>query len=249
MSVSTKPIAAALNVHYKVQDIAARNIANLGTPGFKRVLADVTSATDTDGGSKVQTPQIQGIKLDLSQGSLKLTNNTFDLGIKGDAFFTIDTKNGLRYTRNGAFQLDYDRILCTQQTDKNIQRNDRVLGTNGEIQIPQNAKEIVITRKGEIIVDGVKTATLRLTRFEKGSRDQLRQAGGSLYIGDNANPQDVNPGDPKAMVYQGHLEQSNVNSITELVEMIASYREYEACARSLRAIEETAGQLYAWARS
>jgi len=240
MSLNTDPISAALSVHYSVQDIAARNIANLETPGFKRVLACITSAADSDGDNVVESPQFAGIKLDLSQGSLKHTDNVFDLAVNGDGFFTIDTENGLRYTRNGTFRLDHDRILTTQ-------RGDKVLGTGGEIQIPENTISIVISRAGEILADGAALGTLRITRFQH--PDQIKQAGGSQYAGDNAGAENVSPGDPNVKVLQGYLEQSNVNSITELVEMLASFREYEACARSLRAIEETASQLYSWAQS
>jgi len=240
MSLNTQPISAALTVHYSVQDIAARNIANLETPGFKRVLARITGAVDSDGDTVVESPQFAGVQLDLSQGSLKHTGNVLDVAIKGDGFFTIDTEHGLRYTRNGTFRLDQNRILTTQ-------RGDKVLGTGGEIQIPEKSVSIVISRAGQILADGNTIGTLRITRFRR--PDQIKQAGGSEYAGENADPQAVSPGDPNAQVFQGYLERSNVNSITELVEMLASFREYEACARSLRAIEESAGQLYAWAQS
>ncbi len=243
MSLDTEAITAAMNMHFTMQEIFARNIANAETPGFKRVLANVnnSAATSTDEESTA-CPEISGIRLDLTQGSLRLTDRKLDVAIEGDGFFTIETENGLRYTRNGRFQLDHNLNLVTQQ-------GEIVKAKAGMLQMPSNYRKISISATGEVIVDDSPVGEMEIVRFE--NEDQLTQAGNSLYSADNAIPVkiDFNDPDTNPKVHQGFLESSNINPVGELVEMISSYREFEACAKSLRALEESAKLLYSWASS
>jgi len=243
MSLDTKAITSAMNMHFTMQEILARNIANAETPGFKRVLANVknNAATSPDEQSAA-CPEISGIRLDLAQGTLRLTDRKLDVAIEGDGFFTIETENGLRYTRNGRFQLDHNLNLVTQQ-------GEMVKAKVGMLQMPGNFQKISISATGEVLVDGSPVGEMEIVRFE--NEDQLTQAGHCLYSADNAMPVkiDFNDPDTNPKIRQGFLESSNINPVGELVEMIASYREFEACAKSLRALEEAAKQLYTWASS
>lgn len=243
MSLDTEAITAAMNMHFTMQEIFARNIANAETPGFKRVLANVNSSAATSSGEESTAyPEISGIRLDLTQGILRLTDRKLDVAIEGDGFFTIETENGLRYTRNGRFQLDHNLNLVTQQ-------GEIVKAKAGMLQMPSNYRKIIISATGEVIVDDSPVGEMEIVRFE--NEDQLTQAGNSLYSADNAIPVkiDFNDPDTNPKVHQGFLESSNINPVGELVEMISSYREFEACAKSLRALEESAKLLYSWASS
>jgi flagellar basal body rod protein FlgG len=243
MSSSTEAISGAMDVHFSLQEMHARNVANIDTPGFKRVLARVGTESAEAGESGSDVPGILGIQLDMAQGPLRHTSNALDLAVQGDGFFTIDSKTGLRYTRNGSFTLDANRLLITQN-------GDRVLGEgNTHIQIPENASAVRVDKFGNLTVDGQSVAKLMITRFE--NPDQLRQVGNCLYDGANATPLQGVAGDASGQfqMHQGFLEQSNVNPVGELVNMLASFREYEACARSLKSLEQTASRLYQWARS
>jgi flagellar basal-body rod protein FlgF len=242
MSSSSQAVAGAMNVHFTMQEMYAQNIANIETPGFKRVLARIGSETSDGADGATTTPGIEGIKLDMSQGALQPTSNPLDMAIKGDGFFTIQSENGTRYTRNGHFRMDANRILVNE-------RGDKVTGQSGEIQIPQGAKKISIDRSGNVLADGESLDILKIVRFEK--PEQIRQLGHCEYDGTNAGELDAFLPDKDgktAKVIQGSLERSNVSPIGELVSMLASYREYEACARSIKSLEQTATNLYRWAR-
>ena len=235
MGMDTQVVAAAMNVHIMTQEIAARNVANVATPGFKRNMAVVESIEDgsEDGSGK---PTLDHVGIDFSQGALRPTGSDLDLAIKGEGFFVIEVPKGLRYTRNGCFQLNEEREIVTQ-------RGDRVLGADGSIQVPQGSERITVSESGEVRFGAQVVGTLNVVIFDK--PQLLRQTGGCEFAAGGAVPEDA----PDYKVHQGFLEGSNVNPISELVRMIASLRDYEASAKSLKAITSSASRLYAWAGS
>ena len=104
---------------WKQMDIISNNMANMNTAGFKQDEALFTSYL-------VQTPEAQGIGStplfftedfgsfqNFAEGAIMETGNTFDLAIKGDAFFCLETNAGEMYTRKGQFSLDADGKLVT----------------------------------------------------------------------------------------------------------------------------------------
>jgi flagellar basal-body rod protein FlgF len=236
MSTSSQAIAGAMDAQILAQDVAARNIANIVTPGFKRNIALVEAMNKGTGPSGISTPTVTGIGLDLSQGPLQPTGNDLDLGIQGEGFFSIETPEGTLYTRNGAFRLNENGLLVTQD-------GNPVLGESGQIQVPAGTTKLTVGSDGQLHTDSTTIGKLKIVAFDKPG--MLRQAGNSNYVGDAASPR------PAAdySVHQGRLEASNVEPMTELVQMMSTFRDYQACARSLHSIEDSATKLYAWARS
>jgi flagellar basal-body rod protein FlgF len=237
MSSSSQAISGAMDTLVMAQDVSARNIANVVTPGFKRNIALVESMNKGGGGgSSTGMPTVTGIGLDLSQGSLQPTGNNLDFGLQGDGFFSVQTPDGVLYTRNGTFRLNENRVLVTQD-------GHPVLGESGEIQIPESAARVTVSSDGQLHSDTATIGKLKIVAFDKPGL--LRQAGNSTYIGDAAGPKDATA----CSVQQGCLEASNVDPMTEMVQMMATFRDYQASARSLHSIEDSASKLYAWARS
>ena len=233
MSGTTQAVSGAMNAHIQLQEIAARNVANVDTPGFKRNIA----LMQAEAGQEQTQPTIEQVEVDFSQGPLRPTNNQLDLAIRGDGFFTIGTPQGLRYTRNGQFCLNENRVLVTQN-------GSPVLSDNGEIRLPDTAETIRVSESGEVRVGDSMLGRLQITAFD--NLQMLRQAGSGEFIDEGAaGPRPA----VNARVEQGFFEASNVRPIEEMVRMLASLRDFEASARSLRSIEDTAGKLYAWARA
>ena len=236
MSISTESVASAMDAYLKTQEITARNVANITTPGFKRNIAVVETVEEGGGEEGSGVPSLTQVSIDLSPGPLHPTHGELELGLRGDGYFTIQGPNGLRYTRNGAFRLDENRILVTQG-------GDPVLGEMGEIQIPQSSEPVTVNASGRIAIGDQEAGTLRIAAFEEPG--MLRQTGACEFDGESAVPKPA--GD--YAVHQGFLEGSNVQPVIELVRMMASLRDFEASARSLKAIEDSAAKLYGWARS
>jgi flagellar basal-body rod protein FlgF len=236
MSTSSQAIAGAMDTQIMEQEVSARNIANVVTPGFKRNIALVESMDKGNGDSSVSTPTITGIGLDLSQGPLQPTGNDLNLGLQGEGFFSIETPDGTLYTRNGTFRLNENGVLVTQD-------GNPVLGESGQIQVPAGTIKLTVGTDGQLHTDSTTIGKLKLVAFDKPG--MLQQAGNSNYVGDAASPKAA----ANCSVHQGCLEASNVDPMTELVQMMATFRDYQACARSLRSIEDSASNLYSWARS
>jgi flagellar basal-body rod protein FlgG len=161
------------------------------------------------------------------QGNLRETGAVYDLALAGDGFFVVETPEGLRYTRNGAFTLDADRYLVDD-------RGHRVLGTQGPLQIA--AGEIQIDVSGRIMSDGVLQGQLLLQSFADNS--SLQKVGDNLFSAAAGLTQQPFAG----QVRQGFLENSNVQALAEMVRMLAAQRAYETSQRVLLAQDELLGK-------
>lgn len=222
------------------QNVIANNLANVQTVGFKQN-REVDIAFPTyliarlhdqrmnvmDGTAEIR-PNIgvmgggvipQEVATDYSQGSHLETKNPLDFALNGPGFFSVLNPDGKTFlTRDGSFSLDSNGRLVTKD-------GLPVLGHNGEIYIDGN--EITADQEGNISVDGKALDQLLTVKVQ--NLDQLTKVGHSLFKTTPQTKVDMAP--EGIQVQQGFLEQSNVNSITEMVNMIDTYRSYELNSR------------------
>lgn len=233
--------ASGMMVEAARLETITNNLANSETTGFKRDLALQRAGTERPvlrvGDSTSTWPLqpvigslgtgslVDGIHTAHEQGALRETGRKLDLAVSGSGFFTVETPQGLRFTRNGAFTLDAERYL---QNDA----GHRVMGTEGFLQIP--AGELTVEHDGRLFVDGAQVGRLRLADFAE--PELLRKQGESLF----ATLQAELPA--TAQVKQGFLESANVQLIQEMVRMIATQRAYETNQRALQAQDELLGR-------
>ena len=222
-------------------DIVSNNLANASTTGFKsdgavcgtfkKALNDVMVS-----GSRIDvanyTPDIVNTYTKFTQGSLRSTGNSTDLAISNDdnAFFTVEDKNGNQlYTRDGAFIIDKDDYLVTSEGYK-------VLDTNGEyINISDN--EFGISVSGQISSNnGEIIGNLLISSFD--NPETLNKIGDNML---EASPDSVSRAFD-GEIQQGYLEMSNVNTVNEMVNMIAISRAYEANQKVLQSQDEMLGK-------
>ncbi len=236
----------------KRMDVVANNMANADTTSFKKV--DVTSQAFsrelavkindlTEGLDVIRG--IGGLNLgvkigetyyDMSQGNLRQTESQYNFALQGRGFFTISTtdKSGtehIRYTRDGDFTVTKDGFLVTKD-------GDYVLGRDGNrIQIPgADTVQININELGEIYVGNNYISRLGIVDFE--NYDFLSSFGENMYEAvDGATMIDA-----EATVAQGFLEMSNVNMVTEMVDMIAITRAYETNQKMIQTVDQTLGR-------
>ena len=247
--------ATGMNAQQTNLEVIANNIANINTTGFKRARAefsDLLYQTERlqgvpnranqnivpEGASiglGVKTTAIRNLHI---QGSLTSTGNKFDLALTGNGWFQIEGADGeTLYTRAGAFNTNANGELVTA---------DGYL-VQPAITVPVDAVEIIVNKTGQVFarIDG----QAELQDLGQLTLATFANEAGLAPLGDNlfketvaSGPANVGvPGDPGyATVEQGYLENSNVDPVKEITELIAAQRAYEMNSKVIQAADEMA---------
>ncbi|MCL2689401.1 MAG: flagellar basal-body rod protein FlgF [Chitinispirillia bacterium] len=215
------------------QDQIANNLANFNTTAFKQS-GLFTAAyqnhlkNDNDQVFANREFKVDEVYIDHTEGSMRSTGSDLDLSIKGSGFFKVMTGDGVRYTRNGNFSLNPDGLIITGDGSK-------LMGTEGYIRVEPNMK-VTISESGEVIQNGEGKGIIKIVDFEKPY--QMKRHGSSYFT-----PLDIVEAvelqSQGFILKQGFLESSNVDLIRNMVQMIATYRNYEADQKALQSQDET----------
>jgi len=201
--------------------LVANNIANVNTTSFKRELGVYSAApTNTTRSEKLDFVIDHGSSVSFEPGSIKSTDNDFDIAINGPGFIVVDDGNGIKYTRNGSLSLTADNQLITRD-------GDAVVDDGGApIVIPLDGRKLQIGVDGTISLDNEILAKIKLVEFD--SPHLLQKRGDSKFETPEQPREPVN-----STVLQGKLETSNVTAVKELVRMVDIQRSYEAVNKLL----------------
>jgi flagellar basal-body rod protein FlgF len=211
-------------------DIAANNLANAATSGFKADALVLEEADDTDASAQAAPTDIRFVRdvtlmRDMRQGAIAMTGNPLDAAIEGDGFFMVEGPSGPLYTRDGAFQLSGDGRLTTGD-------GRAVLNSGGSpIVFDPQGESPSIGRNGAISVAGVEVGRLGLARFE--APGALEKVGENLWDAKGQSATGF-----EGVVVQGALEGSNVRPVLELTKLIEISRAYESAARIVSGADE-----------
>ena len=245
MNRAIYPILSGALAQERQMQVFANNMANVNTAGFKQdnqsftsVIARVQAgmpllAHPADFGQQIgirpagSTERVfvapHSVHTSFEAGRVRITGNPLDTAIEGSGFFEIKTPQGTRYTRSGMFSLDSQRRLVTNL-------GYPVMGTKGEIKIPPGL--VHVNAQGAILVDDKPVANLKIMDFPVDDMPEKHLDG--LFASNSARPA-KNP-----QVQGGHIEESNVNSIGEMVKMIQSTRSYEAAQKLIQTLDHMA---------
>ncbi len=196
-------------------EAVAHNLANASTTGYKSqapLFKEVLSKTSPT--EYLSSVVDQGLMTNTADGQLKVTDNTYDFGIRGAGYFAVQTPAGERYTRNGNFKLDSASRLVTQ-TDSGVLGAD-----NRPIVIPPNATEVRVAGDGTILAGNQVVGQMKIVGFTNDRA--LKRGPNSLLIADEA-PQKA----PQARVAQGVIEESNVVPMFEISRMSEIVRNFQ----------------------
>lgn len=235
-------------------EVISNNIANMNTIGFKKQRAEFQDllyqniermgAQSSDAGTVVPTGiQIgMGVKTGavyriLSQGSMSLTSNPYDLAIEGKGYFQIQMPSGeTAYTRAGNFEVNDQGQLVTPE-------GYQVLPA---ITIPQGTTNVTISKAGQVQVQTQGAGAtpnvvgqLQLANFfnEAG----LDAIGDNLFLESGASgaPAISTPGDVGfGTLLQGYTEASNVDAVSEITALIVAQRAYEMNSKVITTADE-----------
>ncbi len=243
--------AWSMKANSKKMDVIANNLANVNTTAFKkdtvvfesfpellarRVNDDSRSRLNPSGriGTLDLGHDVGEVFTYFNQGQLVNTDNYFDLAINNSssAFFTVEVIDGNGearefYTRDGAFTVDQEGFLATKD-------GHRVLGVNGPIMIGEG--KFTVREDGTIYKDDKYVGRLLIRDFT--DTTTLRKYGNNLLV----RTEETQERPFEGTVMQGYLEQSNVNVIREMVDMITVMRSYEANQKIIQAHDNTLGK-------
>lgn len=238
-------------------DILANNLANADTTAYKkegttsRTFADELAIkikdTSHNGfpqklGTMSFVTQIGQVYTDYSTGNFKITDTETDFALEGNGFFAVSftDKNGntsMKLTRDGNFILDREGYLRTKD-------GDYVLNAEGARNTNPNpanyvhldtTESIYVNEEGYIYQDDELVGTLGVVDVE--NYDYLEKYGENLYNIVNGGVITA----ANARIHQGAIETSNVNVVSEMVNMIAIQRAYEAGQKVIQSVDSTLG--------
>jgi flagellar basal-body rod protein FlgG len=232
--------------------VIANNLANVNTTGFKRDRANfqtlayqnvIAAGAQADSQNKLAIGlnlgtgvQLTGTERIDTQGTLNMTDNTLDLAIEGSGFFQVQKPDGsIAYTRAGNFKTNAEGTMVTPDG----------LPLIPQIQIPEGASALTIGN------DGTVSATLpgqsEPTQLGQIETARFINPAGLQAMGSNLLVETAASGAPqvgaaglegRGTIRQGALEQSNVNTVEELVDMIETQRAYEIASKMIKATDE-----------
>jgi len=236
MNYGLRAAAQAMNLGTYKQDIISNNIANANTTAFKANDAftiALDKKTNSHSGSQpfsTTDDVMYNTYTDFSEGTMKETHRDLDLAINGTGYFLVKGDSGIDLTRKGDFNLD---------TSGNIVNSDGefLLGHKGIITVDDDTKKITINKSGEIYMDGEYYDTLMVTDVDNPSINLKKKPNGKFEL---LNPQNYKWTNPNGnMVQQGYLEESNVNSLKEMVKMIENEKFFNLNQKVIQSIDST----------
>lgn len=247
--------ATGMNAQQLNLEVIANNIANINTTGFKRARAEFTDllyqAERLEGvpnqgnqaiipegahvGLGVKTAAIRAVH---TQGALANTGSKYDVAISGNGWFQIEGIDGqIRYSRAGSFNTNAEGQIVTVEG----------FTVSPVITVPQDMVELIVNKSGQVFarIDGQEElqelGQLQLATFA--NEAGLKPVGDNLFEQTPASGDPVTgvPGDPGfGTIMQGYLENSNVDPVKEITEMISAQRAYEMNSKVIQAADEMA---------
>lgn len=261
--LSTKGIYTAVSgamAQNRKMETISNNLANVNTTGFKkdqqvfkeylsayekapavitipRVTASLESFYDMSAGDRGFV-ESNGTFTDFSQGGLRATGSPMDLALEGKGFFEVLTPQGVRMTRNGSFKLDAQGRLVTKQGFPVLLTGEddpeaRIIQLDGQAKLN-------VTDGGDLFLNNENIG--RISMVEPVDQNALHKVGNSLYTMKPNFSQEINR-DLNLKVHQGFLEQSNVNVVKEMTDMIMTTRAFESTQKAIKAFDEMNGKL------
>ncbi|HTY54024.1 MAG TPA: flagellar hook basal-body protein [Candidatus Binataceae bacterium] len=205
-------------------NISAHNMANSGTPGFRRF--ELAPQAVEQAPSPYQYASVPASPtLDMAQGPLRNSGGPLDVAVVGSGFIRVQTDNGGEaYTRNGQLEMTQDGALLAAGQPV-------MSASGGTITLP--AGPITIAGDGSISVNGQLTTKISIADPQGAT---LVPIGSSLY---GSSSDDPLPEATDSQLRQGFLEESGGNPITEATNMVSIMRSYESAINAVHTIDDT----------
>jgi flagellar basal-body rod protein FlgG len=238
-------------------DVISHNLANVNTYGYKKQRVEfkdllyetLSRSSAIDGKGKPVNLQVGlgaapvSTQTSYSAGSLVQTENSIDFAIDGNGFFAVRTDNDkIMYTKDGSFKLSMDngtKTLVTSEGYYVLSSDDSEIDLTDinidDLSVDSQGNISYTDEEGEIQSTGLK---LKIVQFQN--------MAGLLKVGPNLVDETVASGEPideellgnKSRIMQGFLENSNVQIVEEMVNLIVAQRAYEINSKSIQTADD-----------
>ena len=229
---------SGMNAQEKLVDIISQNIANANTTGYKklrpvfRLVTPAAGQAQAQGASAAPAAPLPSLNFstlektstDFSQGGIMPTGNPGDLAIEGEGFFQVETPQGVRYTRKGSFHVNQDGNLVTTE-------GYPLLGAGGRIGLTGPDFSFSVDQSGDVSQGGQIAGQVSVVKFPDPSK--LTRVGEGYF----SCPDSPVSADNSTIV-QGSIEQSNVNIVKDLTDLIAAMRSYEGYQKYIKSSDD-----------
>lgn len=248
--------ATGMDAQQKRVEVVSNNIANMSTTAYSARRAEfadlhyqqlrapgaISSSTGLIAPAGIELGlgvRTSAVTVNVEQGSLRQTGGDLDLAVEGRGYFEVTLPSGdPAFTRDGSFK----------KTGEGLVVNSEGYPLAGDITIPQDARSITVNPNGEVYAyfDGetggqlVGTLTLSIFVNEKG----LEALGGNLFRQTEASGAPI-PGEPgldgRGAIRQGFLEDSSVDVVQQIADLIEAQRGYELNSKVISAADQMLG--------
>ncbi len=204
-------------------DTVTNNLANAGSLGYKSFRIQFNRLTEATTTPDQPYKSNNIVTTDFSRGAIQATGNPLDAAIEGEGFFAVQTASGIAYTRRGSFNVSKSGNLVNDNGENVLSRaGNKISITGGTVQIGG---------EGDIFVDGSKVDSLKVVKFA--DKTKLERLPGCMFH---------DPGtagvteEKKPEIHAEHVEASNVNVVSEMVQLINVQRMIEFYQKNMQAI-------------
>jgi len=228
--------ASGMAPQLKKQETTANNIANAGTSGFKKDVLFTKELSKAEKKTTVnksdwQNPMVDKIYVDYAPGAFDKTGNPLNMAIDGDGFFVLQLEDGsMALTRSGSFMVNNEGFIS-------MTGGALLMSESGPLEVGNG--QVTVAGTGRVEVDG--STIGKIVPMTVDDLEQLEKVGSSVFaVPDGVELIPVE----KSSIQQGFLESSNVDIVREMIDMIISYRSYEANAKSAQIQDQTLDSLF-----
>ncbi len=231
---------SGMELELKRQEIIASNLAAANVPGYKAEFL-LSGQFEGDSGDGLNGVSSGSTKIDYAQGALKTTGRELDFAITGEGFFRVKTSDDqILYTRNGAFTLNDNMQLTTDQGFLVVDENDTAITflPNDDISNLEISSDGMLKIRGNASNGYVYKNLAKIKIEQINNKEDLQRLTGSYFrmpegkeIEEFETPQNYE-------VMNARLETANISPIKSMVQLIQSSREFEMGSRILRMVSE-----------